>query len=301
MVRSVALGATFGHYMITEDRSAALSRRATSKARGGPGGYDGAGRQDHVPRRIRSSGVPGSVDGAAPFGARRSAGPGRADGARLRPDPFRAARRDHLRGQHRAELHRRRDAGLAGRPVPAPGGDVPMRCHPSRSCCSWSSRACRRPPWWRCSSWSPSRGLRSRGPRGDLSRCADGRPVRGGHRDIADHVPVRPGPRLREQAARWSGSSARGHPCWPTRRRSPASALIVRAWVRPRPARRRRRAATAVPRGWPRSSPVPGLVLASPALRTPMLFGWLAAFYNAPEGVVAPLAGPSAAAPSPWG
>ena len=32
------------------------------------------------------------------------------------------------------------------------------------------------------------------------------------------------------------------------------------------------------------------LVFASPALRTPMLFGWLAAFYNAPEGVVTPLA-----------
>ena len=27
-----------------------------------------------------------------------------------------------------------------------------------------------------------------------------------------------------------------------------------------------------------------------PALRTPMLFGWLAAFYNAPEGVAAPFA-----------
>jgi predicted MFS family arabinose efflux permease len=32
------------------------------------------------------------------------------------------------------------------------------------------------------------------------------------------------------------------------------------------------------------------LVFARPALRTPMLFGWLAAFYNAPEGVVTPLA-----------
>jgi predicted MFS family arabinose efflux permease len=32
------------------------------------------------------------------------------------------------------------------------------------------------------------------------------------------------------------------------------------------------------------------LVFANPALRTPMLFGWLAALYNAPEGVVTPLA-----------
>ena len=32
------------------------------------------------------------------------------------------------------------------------------------------------------------------------------------------------------------------------------------------------------------------LVFGSPALRAPMLFGWLAAFYNAPEGVVTPLA-----------
>ena len=32
------------------------------------------------------------------------------------------------------------------------------------------------------------------------------------------------------------------------------------------------------------------LVFARPALRTTMLFGWLAAFYNAPEGVVTPLA-----------
>jgi predicted MFS family arabinose efflux permease len=33
------------------------------------------------------------------------------------------------------------------------------------------------------------------------------------------------------------------------------------------------------------------LVFSNPQLRTPMLFGWLAAFYNAPEGVAAPLAG----------
>jgi MFS family permease len=65
------------------------------------------------------------------------------------------------------------------------------------------------------------------------------------------------------------------------------SALIVRARVRSRPA----------PAGG-RHEPsrlagiVAGarLVFARPALRTPMLFGWLAAFYSAPEGVVTPLA-----------
>ena len=67
-----------------------------------------------------------------------------------------------------------------------------------------------------------------------------------------------------------------------------ASALIVRARVRHDPPRGRGR------------PPEPGrlagvlagarLVFARPALRMPMLFGWLAAFYNAPEGVVTPLA-----------
>jgi MFS family permease len=69
------------------------------------------------------------------------------------------------------------------------------------------------------------------------------------------------------------------------------SAFIVRAWIRPRPA----------PAGVMSSDREPSrlaavvagarLVFAGPALRTPMLFGWLAAFYNAPEGVVTPLAG----------
>ena len=69
-----------------------------------------------------------------------------------------------------------------------------------------------------------------------------------------------------------------------------ASALIVRAWVRPRPA-------PAPPgRGEGKPSRPAGviagirLVFANQALRTTMLFGWLAAFYNAPEGVVTPLA-----------
>jgi predicted MFS family arabinose efflux permease len=66
------------------------------------------------------------------------------------------------------------------------------------------------------------------------------------------------------------------------------SALIVRAWVRSRPA--------PAAAGHDEPSRLAGifagarLVFARPALRTPMLFGWLAAFYNAPEGVVTPLA-----------
>jgi MFS family permease len=66
-----------------------------------------------------------------------------------------------------------------------------------------------------------------------------------------------------------------------------ASALIVRARVRSRPA----------PAGdWHERSRLAGivagarLVFARPALRMPMYFGWLAAFYQAPEGVVTPLA-----------
>jgi len=68
------------------------------------------------------------------------------------------------------------------------------------------------------------------------------------------------------------------------------SALIVRGWVRRRPAP----AAAAHPAG--RGSRLTGivagtrLVFANRILRTTMLFGWLAAFYNAPEGVVTPLA-----------
>ena len=66
------------------------------------------------------------------------------------------------------------------------------------------------------------------------------------------------------------------------------SALITRIWVRRRPA------AQAVPEG---DTNVGGglmaalrLVFTSPALRIPMLLGWLAAFYQVSEGVSAPLA-----------
>jgi predicted MFS family arabinose efflux permease len=66
------------------------------------------------------------------------------------------------------------------------------------------------------------------------------------------------------------------------------SAIIVRAWVRARPqpgdsAGRRAGSVTGVLAG-------ARLVARNPALRTPMLLGWLAAFYDVPEGVAAPLA-----------
>ena len=67
-----------------------------------------------------------------------------------------------------------------------------------------------------------------------------------------------------------------------------ASALIVRAWVRSRPA-----PAAAGHHGRSRSAGVLAgvrLVFGEPALRSSMLFGWLAAFCNADEGVVTPLA-----------
>lgn len=66
------------------------------------------------------------------------------------------------------------------------------------------------------------------------------------------------------------------------------SALIVRSWVTARPAARAgtRRAVLSL------SGAMTGvrLVFADPRLRTPMLFGWLAAFVDSPEGVAAPLA-----------
>jgi MFS family permease len=67
------------------------------------------------------------------------------------------------------------------------------------------------------------------------------------------------------------------------------SAIIVRVWVRPRPA-----PAAAGGGGGPSrlAGIIAGarLVLGRPALRWPLLFGLLAAFYAAPEGVAAPLA-----------
>lgn len=76
-----------------------------------------------------------------------------------------------------------------------------------------------------------------------------------------------------------------------------ASALITRAWVRARPVEPPAHAAAPAAAGR-RARPglaagtLAGLRLVSgnPALRTPMLFGWLCAFYNLPEGVATPLA-----------
>jgi MFS family permease len=84
-----------------------------------------------------------------------------------------------------------------------------------------------------------------------------------------------------------------------------ASALITRAWVRARPAPRREPAPS--PEG-SAAAKGPGrlrqagsgladeiamglrLTLGDPAMRTPMLFGWLCAFYELFEGVATPLA-----------
>jgi MFS family permease len=68
-----------------------------------------------------------------------------------------------------------------------------------------------------------------------------------------------------------------------------ASAIIVWAWVRPRAAPAKADRGHDLPR---LAGIVAGarLVLARPALRWPLLFGLLAAFYAAPEGVAAPLA-----------
>lgn len=65
-----------------------------------------------------------------------------------------------------------------------------------------------------------------------------------------------------------------------------ASALIVRLGVRARPVTRQ------AGQAHPLTDAVAGirLVFGNAALRTPMLFGWLAAFYVVPEGVAAPLA-----------
>jgi MFS family permease len=66
------------------------------------------------------------------------------------------------------------------------------------------------------------------------------------------------------------------------------SALLIRLSVRPRPAAR---SAEVAPSS--RAADLLAglrLVFRDPALRTPMLLGWLAAFYNAPEAIATPLA-----------
>jgi MFS family permease len=70
------------------------------------------------------------------------------------------------------------------------------------------------------------------------------------------------------------------------------SGLIVQSRVRPRPAPARAPAARRGdgPAGLAGVLAGARLVFANRVLRTTMLFGWLAAFYSAPEGVVIPLA-----------
>jgi hypothetical protein len=74
-----------------------------------------------------------------------------------------------------------------------------------------------------------------------------------------------------------------------------ASALIVGTWVRQRPKPAPRDVSAGGPGtgdlGDGRLRDTVRLVFGTAALRWPMLFGWLAAFYNAPEGVAVPLVG----------
>lgn len=69
-----------------------------------------------------------------------------------------------------------------------------------------------------------------------------------------------------------------------------ASALIVRLWVRLRPAPGDGEGGSGTVSRLAGIAAGARLVFANPALRIPMLFGWLTAIYDAPEGVVTPLA-----------
>jgi predicted MFS family arabinose efflux permease len=69
-----------------------------------------------------------------------------------------------------------------------------------------------------------------------------------------------------------------------------ASALITRIGVRSRPAAAAHRSRGSLGQATASAAAGLRLVFGQPALRTPMLFGWLCAFYNVPEGVVTPLA-----------
>ena len=76
------------------------------------------------------------------------------------------------------------------------------------------------------------------------------------------------------------------------------SAVITRIWVQARPAARpgpdsdhpAGPRASRLQRALNNTMAGLRLVFGQPALRTPMLFGWLCAFYNVPEGVATPLA-----------
>jgi hypothetical protein len=78
-----------------------------------------------------------------------------------------------------------------------------------------------------------------------------------------------------------------------------ASALLVWAGVTARPAARA--GGSARPRPLADMAAGTRLVFATPALLVPMLFGWLAALYNSPEGIAAPLARALAGGPATTG
>ncbi|HEY2264333.1 MAG TPA: MFS transporter [Streptosporangiaceae bacterium] len=68
------------------------------------------------------------------------------------------------------------------------------------------------------------------------------------------------------------------------------SAVIVQRWVQSRPAPAVAAREDGGPRGLAGVLAGTRMVFSNRMLRSTMLFGWLAAFYNAPEGVVTPLA-----------
>lgn len=68
------------------------------------------------------------------------------------------------------------------------------------------------------------------------------------------------------------------------------SALLVRLFVAEHALLPRERSTEQAPRLLADAASGARLVFRLPALRTPMLLGWLAAFYNVPEGIAAPLA-----------
>ncbi len=126
------------------------------------------------------------------------------------------------------------------------------------------------------------------GPRGDLPRRAHRRPVRHGNRGDADHVSVRAGHRLRRGRRR--GRLLRHPDIAAHRRRNLRRFGAHRPRLGPAAARAGGRPAPRVDPGRPTSSPEPGSSWPVRPCARRLLFGLLAAFYNAPEGVAAPLA-----------
>ena len=91
-------------------------------------------------------------------------------------------------------------------------------------------------------------------------------------------------------AGRWPASSAPGPRSIIDAATFAISGLIVQSRVRPRPVPAPSAHRGEGPAGLAGVLAGARLIFANQVLRTTMLFGWLAAFYSAPEGVVTPLA-----------